>query len=492
MAQKSLYGLLSALSKEEFDRFSDMVSSPFFNKRNDLIRFINFLKVCYPEFPEDTVNDKAVYAAVYGEENTGGSKSFNLQVVKNLLNRMLQMCERFLAQLGLEKDESLRVTALAKELQRKGKVKYADKLISEKISKFNVHDSYSLEYLKKISDLLEVKHALIPGDNSRLKISGNKARFSSSLKYFLVSLLRIVNDYEVHSFVESAGEAYPYIEEITEYIDFEKALELIKSNDPEEYPLVACYYYGLMSKTNDPEGIYREKLKELAISGIDSFRHSDNIEFWQMIFSSYIFSRSAKGPVDVKRLHEINKIYIDKNITHKTGEGYIDESSYHNITMQAVAAGDFVWAEEFITKYKEQLEPGIKENTYNFLMGYYMMTKHEYNNVIPYLSRIKTTDIPTNLTIRWMFIRAYYELGHYFEAESAVTAFKKFITISGRVTKESRSTYPQLLIFTTHLIKAKTSGGKIKEEIYLKAQKSSFIAKKWIIEKMDELLKTKA
>lgn len=482
MAQKSLYKLLSSLSKSEFDRFSEMVSSPFFNKRNDLVRFIDFLKKTFPDFSEETLDDKSVYKAVYG------GKSFNKQVVKNLLNRMLAMCEKFFTQLGLEKDEFLQVNALTRELQRKGKMNYADKITEENIGKFNTYDDYSLEYFKKRFNLLEIRHGLIPGDNSRLKIAGNKARFSASLKYFLVSLLRIVNDYEVHSFVESAGGAYPYIEEITRYIDFEKALELIKQNEPEEYPLIACYYYGLMSKTNDPRGVYREKLKELAISGIENFRHSDNIEFWQMIFSSYIFSRSAKGPVDVKRLHEINKIYVDKNITHKTEKGYIDGSSYHNITMQAVAAGDFVWVENFLTKHKEQLEPSIKENTYNFLMGYYMMTKQEYNNVIPYLSRIKTTDIPTNLTIRWMFIRAYYELGHYFEAESAVTAFKKFISTSGRVTKESRSTYPQLLGFMRHLIKAKTSTGILKEEIYLKAQKSSFIAKKWVIQKMDELI----
>jgi hypothetical protein len=482
LAQKSLYILLSSLSKAEFSRFEEMVSSPFFNKRNDLIRFIGYLGDLYPEFHGEKVTDDLVYEAVYG------SKNFNKQVVKNLLARMLIMVEKYFVQLGMEKDEFLQVNALARELQRKGRLRQADKMTGEKIEKFDKHESYSLEYYRKKHELLEIRHNLIPGDNSRLKITGSRNRFSASLKYFLVSLLRAVNDYEVHSFVESPGEAYPYIEEITEYIDFEKTLELIKANEPEEYPLIACYYYGLMSKTNDPDGVYREKLKELAISGIDSFRHSDNIEFWQMIFSSYIFSKSAKGPVDVKRLHEINKIYVDKNVAYIDEEGYIAESSYHNITMQAVAAGDLKWAEDFISKFKEQLNPAIRDNTYNFLMGYFMMTKHEYENVIPYLTRIKTTDIPTNLTIRWMFIRTFYELGHFFEAEAAITAFKKFISMSGRVTKESRSSYPQLLSFMTGLIKAKTSGLNMKEEIYIKAKNTSFIAKNWVIEKMDELV----
>jgi hypothetical protein len=92
-----------------------------------------------------------------------------------------------------------------------------------------------------------------------------------------------------------------------------------------------------------------------------------------MIFSSYIFSRAQKGPVDVKTLHQINKMYVDKDVAHKDENGFIEENNYHNITMQAIAAGDMDWAEGFIEKYKNELNPETRENTYNFLMGYFML-----------------------------------------------------------------------------------------------------------------------
>jgi len=38
------------------------------------------------------------------------------------------------------------------------------------------------------------------------------------------------------------------------------------------------------------------------------------------------------------------------------------------------------------------------------------------------------------------------------------------------------------------VVKSRLSGKKLDEEKYLKAKNSSFIAKKWVIEKMEELL----
>jgi len=64
----------------------------------------------------------------------------------------------------------------------------------------------------------------------------------------------IASDYEVYSFVETVPVRNVYIEKITEYIDFEKILGLIKETEPEEYAIAACYYYGLMKKIKDPKG----------------------------------------------------------------------------------------------------------------------------------------------------------------------------------------------------------------------------------------------
>ncbi|HMT10817.1 MAG TPA: hypothetical protein PKA39_04250, partial [Ignavibacteria bacterium] len=249
----------------------------------------------------------------------------------------------------------------------------------------------------------------------------------------------------------------------------------------------AIYYYSLLSKTKDTNGKYREMLKSLAFKNINEFRNMDNIEFWQNIFASYIFSRSNTLPVNIKELHEVNKEYINNNVLIRDESGYIPDASYHNIAMQAISVGDLKWAEDFINKYKNELEPAKREVTYNFLMGYYNINCKNYDRVIPYLNRIRTNDIPTNLTIRSFYIRTYYELGYYFEAESAIDAFRKFIKANKRITKETLSTYPEFLYFTAKMVKSKLSGRQLDDEIIKKIDgNDNFLNKKWILEKIKE------
>ncbi len=482
MSTKNVYKLLNTLTQSEMAGLAEFSRSPFHNTRSDIVKFLVYLSSVYPNPEENAISDETVYREVYGREK------LNTQVVKNLLHRTTKLCEKYLVELALRNDRFTHDTLLISELQKRKLVSYADKKADLAISIQDQHEGYSISFLKKRYDLLELKHQLTENHDSRFKITSNSTKLSAALKYMLVSILRTLNDYEVNRFVEADESRNVFIDRINEMLNFENALETIKTNEPENYPLVACYYYGLLSKVNDPNGLYREKLKQLSFENIERFRQVDNIEFWQMIFASYIFSKSSKGPVDVKTLHEINKMYVNRGVIYRDDHGFVSDSSYHNIAMQAIGCRDFQWAGNFINTYRDQLEPSVKENTYNFLMGYFNVTKGDYNNVIQYLSRIKSPDIPVNLTVRWMLIRTYYELGHYFEAESAVDAFRKFITSSGRVTRESISSYPLLLRLTAHLIRAKTSGKGLKEEIYLKAKNTpNFIGRSWVLEKMEEI-----
>lgn len=482
MGNKTIFRLLGLLSESELSGLLEFSRSPFHNTRNDVVKFLTYISAVYPDPEEEEISDKAIYKEVYGR------KKLNTQVVKNLLHRTTRLCEKYLVELALRNDRFQHDTLLISELQKRKLVSYANKKTDTAISFQDQNESYTINFLKKKYDLLEMKHQLTESHDSRFKITSNSKKLAASLKYMLVSILRTLNDYEVNSFVEADESRNVYIDRIDEMLNFEKVLELIKQSEPESYPLLACYYYGLMSKTNDPDGLYREKLKQLSFENIERFRPVDNIEFWQMIFASYIFSKSSRGPVDVKTLHEINKMYVNRGVIYRDDVGFVSDNIYHNIAMQAIGSKDFQWAEEFINTYKDQLEPSVRENTYNFLMGYFNVTKGDYQNVIQFLSKIKSPDIPVNLTVRWMLIRTYYELGHYFEAESAIDAFRKFISSSGRVTRESLSSYPLLLKLTAHLIRAKTSGKGLKEEMYLKAKNTgNFIGRSWVLEKMEEL-----
>src|SRR5687767_7332487 len=98
------FELFSALSRDEFARFADFTASPFFNKRNDLVILVNFLKDHHPDFD---LSDEDIYRSVHGDDK------FNLQVARNLISRLRELLVKFLTQLGVEKQNTFRDISLA-------------------------------------------------------------------------------------------------------------------------------------------------------------------------------------------------------------------------------------------------------------------------------------------------------------------------------------------------------------------------------------------
>jgi hypothetical protein len=209
-----------------------------------------------------------------------------------------------------------------------------------------------------------------------------------------------------------------------------------------------------------------------------------------MLFASYIFTDTVQKKPVHKELHEINKVFVQRNLLPRDEIGYIMGSNYHNIAMQAIISKDFDWAEEFLNNYKEQIEPGNRENMYCVLMASCLLGKKEYERCIDFLSRAKIDNIMTKIIIRSTYIKCYYELSYFDEAESAIEALRMFIYQNKELTPQIKRSLPDFIKYTRLLLKAKATNGKFPEEIYITAKNSGgFNSKSWVIEKMEELLK---
>jgi hypothetical protein len=485
MIKNKTFSLLSRLSKDEIKQFTEFVSSPFFNKRTDVIKLAEYLESIYPSFTEEYVSEEKIYRVVFGEG------SCSTQVVKNLASRLQTLLEKFLMQLGLEKDRFLQANALTYELRRKGSFELSERELDKSMSRINSEEVYSPRYMKLNFDYLETKNDILTAThiNYKKKIENLNLRSRFLVDFFLLALLRIANENAAFKYVLPGESPANLFEDFFECFDIERFLELLKIKQPEQYPVIALFYYGLQSKINDPEGVNREKLKKLTFENFGRLRKMDLIECWSMLFAAYVFSDQCPVQNLSEEVHEIDKFFIDREIYFQDDSGFMMENSYHNIAMQAISAGDYSWVENFLKSYKEKLPPGIRENLFNFCMGIYCFNKAEYENSISYLSRVKADDIMSNLHIRNTHIKSYYELGYYDEAESAIFAFQNFISQSKALTRQVKGTLPAFIRYSKMLIKAKSSGKPFPGHIYEKAKKGGgFMSKKWVIEKMEELL----
>ncbi len=485
MKENKLFRVLRRLSKEEFQRLLDFIHSPFFNKRTDTVKFFDFLKPGFPEFGYEYTSGVKIYNTVYGDNK------FSKQVVKNLFCRISVLLDSFLKQLGMERDNFASNSILINELGKKGEVKAADKLLDENITSIDISETYTVSYLKQLYDYLELKNDLISlkGISYEEKILNSNLRGDSAVNYFLMALLRIANEYAAFNYVQMDMEKQKLYNNFFEFFDFEKYIEKLKEKKSPYYASMAVYYFGLLSKISDPDGTYREKLKQIVFENLNTLRTTDKHECWSMIFAAYIFTNTAQQTDHSSELHTVNKFFVDSGIMVLDENGYVFKNNYHNIAMQAMAAGDFEWTNEFIEKYKDKLPPDFREDTYGLCLGLYYFNKNDFGKCISVFSKINAYDINANIIIRSTYIKCYYELEYFDEAESAIDAFRNFLKERKGLTPQVRRPLPAFIRYAKLLVRIKSLQKKISTEYFVRAKKAdSFHSKKWILEKMEELL----
>jgi len=473
--------LLMSLSRGELKRFVEFANSPFFNKRKDIAMLAEGLFKKYPEVP---LSEEEIYSSVYR------SGKFNRQVTRNLLSRTGELLERFLAQLGIEKERVFSNISLANEFAKKGYALRARNVLKAGIKELE-NETYSVEYLKKYYEYLETGEAVAPGTESyRIKLENSVKRGECAVNYYLLSLLRIANDYIVFKHVHRSEDKTELFNGFLEYFDFERYIKNMRDSGSEYYAITAIFYYGMLSKLDDPEGEYRNRLKELVFENLDTLKLKDQYTCWIMLFASFIFTNTVQTKPVNRELHGINKIFVAKDLIPKDDSGYVIASNYHNIAMQAIISKDFEWAENFLNGYKGKIEPTNRENMYFVLMASCLFGKGEYERCLDLLSKARFDNVMTKLLIRSTYIKCYYELGYFDEAESAIDALRMFMYQNKELTSQVKRSIPDFIKYSRLLVKAKAGDLKIPEGVYLKAQKTpGFNSRTWVLEKMKEMLK---
>jgi len=471
--------LLNSFEKETLEKFGDYLSSPFFNKRSDLIGFYKYVQKI---LPLHELNRKEIYKTVYG------GTVYNEQVIVNLFSRMKKHIYNYLTITGLQNDEVAKTNALAFELAKKGLNHLTEKTIDSAIASLK-NEYYTVEYLKKYYDYTELRESLVISmRNFNQKTKNALNRGEAFVNYYILNLLRISNDFIVFKYVNSVVESDEIFNGYFKYFDFEKYIENLKLINSPYYAITAVFYYGLQSKMHDPDGRFREELKRTVFENLDSMKYQDQASCWTMLFGAYIFSNTPPKYDPSSEIHEINKFFVSKDILTRDELGYIMENNYHNIAFQAINAKDYLWAEKFLNDYKAKLPPGTVDDTYNICMARCCFETNDYERCLQYISRLKIDNVMTRTTISTLSIRCYYELGYYEEALSGTEALRQFHKKNKVLPAHLKK---PLLDFARHaskLIRYKASHKAFPEEIYLKTLNGhSFNSKNWILEKMEEI-----
>ncbi|HMS64481.1 MAG TPA: hypothetical protein PKD83_04410 [Ignavibacteria bacterium] len=481
MQKSKLLSLLKTFSREEFKEFGLFVNSPFYNREKILIKFYNALKKYYPDFNETDCDKKLIYSFLFPD------KKFNDAMFRNTVSDLLKLAEKYLKQVHFEKEVFYNQYYLLKELtNRKQTILFSSNLKKSKaiLKNSEVRDEIYYNYNFLLEDEIRRNHVvkssriLFKEDNLNEQ-AGNLhiQHLTENIKLYAIMLNQKKFVYD-HKF------------------DF-TFLELIRIYIHENYhlfshiPYIKIYFNCVMLyKTNEKK--YFDELKCEVKKNYRLLTVTDRKNMF-IVMTNYCNSEIKKGKFEFY-LENFN-IYKDllKTKAYLEGNNFMPHYFYQSITMNAVSAGELLWAEKFIHKYRKMLHPDFIHISYNYCLAQLYLKQKNFDNALTALSNVPAIDITYKMNINNTLLLIYFGKNETESFLSLIDSTRHFLKRNKHLKKEDivPNNYFTIYIKRLYNLKERKDKDKSHDLILLKREiemNNGVNYKKWFLEEINGLL----
>lgn len=467
MKNSKLIALLSTFNAEDWRWFSKFIKSPYFNSREELLPFAEYLRKLAPDFKEKQIEKEKVFQKLYPK------KKFDEKWLGHLMNYLLKLAERFLAQRKLEEQEPLFNNSLLKSL------------VERQLSKHYRH------YEQKSNKLLE-KWRLKNKDaylyNYQLADIGNNHFMSQNLRQYDPSLQlatdrldqfyflnKIKNSCEMLSRMDLVESSYQS-HFITEVIDHVSSVE-------NSYPLTLVYaqaYDAIKTGETATFETLRKSLQE----------HKKEIPATEKEFI-YSYAINICNDKMVKNIDA--KFYTEQCLElylEGIEEGFLLDrerlSPWHfkNVVKLAMNLKRYDFTEQFIQENYHKLEPEFQEDALHFNLADLHYQRGNYQKAQEHLLQVEYSDIFYALGARALLLKIYYETQEDEALISLLASFSIYLRRNKKVSSVFREAYLNFTSLLTQINKA--TKDKIPAIIEKINNTNRVINRRWLLQICEE------
>jgi len=484
MLKSTLLEILRTFDKEQIKKFGIFLISPYHNNNSVVIKLFDSIKTYSPEFINAGLERETLWKSLFP------GREFQYGVMKNLIHELQKLTERFLSfekysSGKFEYDMNLLDALLDKKLitlfNKNAKLLKAQMLKSN-IDLNYFYNKYILES-KELNYLYLNKNAYYKPGNS----TGNPNE--SLLIFFFINFFN--SNY--NSMHESILYNNPYNNEYLNSVSGFFNISPVKNN---KYASIFSSVIDTLLNPNDESIFYG--LKNLF--GKNSGRLGKELRYNVLTaLINFCNFQIMKGNTKfIKEQFIIYKMMIESGNYNNGKDNFINPYMYANIVSMAANLRQFSWAERFIEKFKNKLDTSHRDQCFLFAMVSLNIKRKKFDTAMEYLSKLKSGDVIDKITIRRFQLMLYYESGYFDELHSLIDSSRHFITYDNKSSARAKSIFKNFLYFVNKFTEVK---GNIKNKKYdgyylsnLKKQinERDVSNKIWLMEKFDELQKTKS
>ncbi len=474
MDNHKLIQILNTFDKKEWREFSKFVESPYFNTDKHCIRLMQILK---KEFAKKSgfQLSRARLEKLFSKNNPSDASLLNVK-----LSLLTRLAEQFFRQQELEENPLLCKHLLLKRFFKQGLNNHFESTYRRDI---DLHESpkkvnaehYLYKYLIQ-HDFLRYNMAV---DKKTLLANENLQATNESLDVFYI--IRKIDLYNRMSMIRTI---------------FQKKYDMVSFQFVESMALLPCYtnhpiiqlYYALFMLHQTPSPQNFNHLRMTMRKYIGDLEPPYTKSFY-IASSNYCAEQIRKGENYDEEVHEIYAEMEEAGL-FATRE-WTDIRILKNAIVSGLIVKKFEWAVYIIEKYKDKIEPSIRESTYNYLLALCAIEKKEFDEAVGYLLQAGNVDFEFNMNIKSHLIQCYYErdIAYNRHTEQAIRSYKVFFKQSKYFSDQTKDIFINFGNIIHYLYRAKHNEGRatIKEALKKMEQYESVMYRDWLLEKIEEL-----
>ncbi len=382
MEKTKLFAQFKSLNSSEVTALGKFLISPIYNKDTDVNALFNFLK-------SNKKKKKPNYNRHFFEKQYKTKKKFN-----KIASDLSILIEHFWVTNSILDDEFSKRLSILKQYRKRNLEECFIRSFNEFIKFLNNqslrNDSYwNTLYLVLLEHLEYI---------TSLKSRGNAESWKKVLESFEISYLSGVIKMLCVSLTQESVSKEKFETDIYKFL-----LEYIgKKPALLENPAIAVYYYFYKAEQEPGIGFFNEMVNCIH-SFDDQFAFEEKRDIY-MLAISHCIKRYNKGENQfLEKYVELNLKGLDRGYLLKSGQ--ISQFLYTNTIRCFCLLNRFKIAESFANKYKELLDPKIREDVYVFCIGKILFYKGDYTNAAITLSKFKSNDVLNDLDVRNMLLK---------------------------------------------------------------------------------------
>jgi hypothetical protein len=477
MITTSLIEILRSFSAGELKEFNDMVCSPYFNKKSAVIKFWEILRKQAPEFNSKELGRENVYKQIFPDKN------FNYGTLKNLIHDLNKLAEKFIELKIYDVKTGSRSINLLEGFVDKGlknsfkkRIKKIEGIVEERKGEAEYYYNKYLLEISKQSYL--IKQDMFYNNSASTKLANDNLTMGYFADIFNNNYSSIVWQYE-----HGGDYSNNFLKKVIAYY---------KSSPMDMDYRVRIYYHAFMLIYDGGKEHFYD-LKKLLEDNIHNLSIEQKYNFF-LSMGNYCIKKYNEGSIDfAKHEFETYRFMLDNAIYNTNNTARMGGTFYKNVAIAALKNNEIDWASGFIEKYKDMLEPEVKENFHFHALIEYCIKLKNFKDAVKYISRIKYTDSVAKLNIkRWEIITSY-ELKHFEELRCFIDSAKHFLRNEKKLSPHNKKVFSNFINLVNKLAVIVQSKDSSRNSLLNKSilgreiTATDSLAKAWLLDKIDEL-----